>query len=823
MRSVISRFYLFGAVVSIIVALGLLFQFCYFRNILTNEAETLTTQFRDLSASEINSRLVSKGQVIEDAADYMSIEKWDQEELLGYFKKLMNSNPMFYSIYFGSADNVMINGSGWVMPQGFDLRIRPWYVKAVQENRLIFTEAFINASNDRLIITIAKPVFASDGHHLGVVAGDVSIKDIISAVNSKKINELGYSFLIDGKGNILAHPNYEYSLTSVLKNINEVSKGVDDLMLQNSSGRTKVSMDGKEGYLAYRSIENTDWAIGSFIPLDKYMKGETQFFRIFIITLVSSLFVFSILLRLLNKHLVKPMALLEKDVEKINIEESISYRLPLEEKDHFGMVRKSMNTALNKAQEYFYELDLEKEKLKESMERNNAIVNAMPDMLFIIDHKGHIADLQGNAETPIVKLRDKLIGKTVWDVAAREAADICFEKISATLKTGLLQSFEYEQDASEGKRSYEFRMVKSREDEVIAISRDITERKRMEQKLDYLSYHDQLTGLYNRRFFEEELSRLDVKRNLPLTLAMADVNGLKLINDSFGHKTGDELLVKTAQVIKKGCRTDDIISRIGGDEFVILLPHTDADDAGRIVERIRDLSAGERVASIDLSISFGWDAKLNEDTNVLEILKKAEDNMYARKLFEGPSMRSKTITTILHTLHEKNKREEQHSKRVSLICRDMGSILGMSEEEIIELQNVGLLHDIGKIAIDEAILNKPGRVSEEEWNEIRRHPEIGYRILNTSSDMAQMAELVLAHHERWDGKGYPKGLKGREIPLKARIIAIADSYDAMISDRAYRKALPEEKVAEEFKINAGTQFDPDLARIFVKRIMGREW
>ena len=351
--------------------------------------------------------------------------------------------------------------------------------------------------------------------------------------------------------------------------------------------------------------------------------------------------------------------------------------------------------------------------------------------------------------------------------------------------------------------------------------RDISERKQMENKLEYLSYHDQLTGLYNRRFFEEELKRLDVERNLPLTIVMGDVNGLKLINDSFGHAMGDELLKKVAEVIIKGCRTDDIVARLGGDEFVILLPKTDAYEAEQIIKRIKDLALKEKVGSIDISISFGYETKNNEEEKIQDIFKKAEDHMYKKKLFESPSMRGKTINAIITTLHEKNKREEQHSHRVSKLCKSMGKALGLSEDEIKELKTVGLLHDIGKIAIDENILNKPGKLTDDEWEEIKRHPEIGYRILSTVNDMSEMAEYVLAHHERWDGKGYPKGLKGEEIPLQSRIITIADAYDAMTSERSYRSALPEEVAIEELKKNAGIQFDPELVKVFIEKVLNK--
>lgn len=368
-------------------------------------------------------------------------------------------------------------------------------------------------------------------------------------------------------------------------------------------------------------------------------------------------------------------------------------------------------------------------------------------------------------------------------------------------------------------------MISSNEDIIggFGIYADISQSRKAEKEILYMNYHDQLTGLYNRRFFEEELARIDIERNLPISVVMADVNGLKLINDAFGHAYGDRLLKKTGELIKKECREDEIIARLGGDEFVILLPRTSSEEAEKIIKRIKAASLGIQLQSMELSISFGWQTKSSIIQNMDEILKNAEDYMYRHKLFESPSIRGKTIKTIINSLHEKNKREEQHSRRVSHICEAIGKAMELGEGDISELRTVGLLHDIGKIAIDEKILNKPERLNDEEWNEMKRHPEIGYRILSSANEMAELAEFVLAHHERWDGKGYPKKLAGEQIPLQARIIMVADAYDAMTSERAYRKPLTSAAAIEEIQKNSGTQFDPEIVQVFIEGVIKKDF
>ena len=349
---------------------------------------------------------------------------------------------------------------------------------------------------------------------------------------------------------------------------------------------------------------------------------------------------------------------------------------------------------------------------------------------------------------------------------------------------------------------------------ITVFSQDITDRKKYEQSILYLSYRDPLTNLHNRRYYSEELKRLDDPKYYPLSIITADINGLKIMNDAFGHDAGDQLLCTVSDQLIKVFKNESRVARIGGDEFVILLPNTSKEKAMNSIEEAKQAIEKVRINEMSISVSFGLSSKLS-DEDVEDILKLAEDDMYSKKLFEVSSHRNETIKTILNTLHEKNPREEKHSERVSKICLRMGNALKMKSEDIKLLEAISNLHDIGKIAIDDAILNKPGKLDDKEWEQIKKHPEIGYRILATTPEYAEIAQDILSHHERYDGRGYPRGIQGENIPLRARIISIADSYDAMISERPYRKPLTHQEAIEEIRRNLGTQFDPQLGSLFI--------
>jgi len=351
---------------------------------------------------------------------------------------------------------------------------------------------------------------------------------------------------------------------------------------------------------------------------------------------------------------------------------------------------------------------------------------------------------------------------------------------------------------------------------VVLVFRDVTEAKRKQDEIEYLTYHDKLTGLFNRTYFEKKLEKIEASGVFPTSIIIGDVNGLKITNDIFGHGEGDELLKAIARILEKSCRKNDIIARWGGDEFSVILPETDYETARRICERIKKICETYKDLNIQPSIALGLDTKENNTQKLKDVVKKAEDRMYRNKLLESKSKKSGTVLSLQRTLFEKSYETEEHALRIIELSQKLGRMLGLHENELDDLKLLAGLHDIGKVAISDTILTKAGKLSDEEWEEMKKHCEIGYRIANSALEISHVSEYILCHHERWDGTGYPQGRKGEEIPLLSRIISVVDAYDVMTNVRIYKDKMSKKEALEEIRRCAGTQFDPHIAETFIE-------
>lgn len=763
-----------------------------------------------------------------------------------------NGNTRYYSVSKNLTSDKLLNETGI-----FDPRKRDWYISAKEKHGPVFSSIYKHFVMNDLAVSAAYPIYNKTGELEGVMGTHIILSNINKLLKDIVTEKHATAYIVEKDtgavvANSLGAPNFdthkdgsiERKFISGTNNSPAITafqeyikSSKDSLILhyQNDKFHTSVINFQKDGL---------DWLIITSLPESQFTDEINRNINLTILFSIIAIFITILIYLKSSKTILKPIYDLIETTESFS-QGDFSQRAVVQKNDEIG----KLSTAFNKMAEQLYNsFNTLEEKVmlrtSELQKTNLALKKSESDIRLLLDSTAEAIygiDLDGNCtfcNNSCLKMlgykkHKELVGKNIQSFLINNSGNAVASKTSHAKILNRIKEGEYIHAEDEIFRRSDdtsfpveyFTHPQYRDGKIVGAVvtfMDISERKKSHDDIVFLSYHDQLTGLYNRRYFEDELLRLDRPSNYPLTIVMSDMNGLKLINDSLGHSVGDELLKKVADVLRLGCKKDSVIARLGGDEFVMLFPRTDLKETEQIINRINSIAVQENVGTVQLSISFGYESKTSSKDDIQEIFKRAEDNMYKEKLLEGPSMRSKTISALISTFNEKNEREKAHSQRVSELCKSLGEALDLSSREIEELKSVGLLHDIGKIALEDSVLNNPGKLSKDEWNQIRRHPEIGYRILSTVNDMAEMAEYVLTHHERWDGNGYPKGLKGSDIPLQSRIIAVADAYDAMISERSYRSPLSEETAIKELIKAAGTQLDPEITKVFIEKVLGKK-
>lgn len=458
------------------------------------------------------------------------------------------------------------------------------------------------------------------------------------------------------------------------------------------------------------------------------------------------------------------------------------------------------------------------EDLKRSDEQVKGILEATPDMFFLLDNDGVFCDFHGVAGQETYVPRESFIGKRFREIFPPDLATQFEKAVEQLLATDELQLVEYRLDPPGSYAYFEARLVRCSQDQIVGIVRDITESKEAEEHMRRMSIYDSLTDLYNRHYFESEMIRLQQLKPESMGLIMCDLDGLKLVNDTLGHSTGDYYLKIVADALKSTFYPQGIVSRIGGDEFTVLIPNIEKRKFEEICNDFRNRLANHLEANnaIPVSVSLGTAYSEDSQLQLAVMLKEADVRMYREKLHRKQSVRHDIVLTLKKMLEVRDFITEGHAARMEDLAVQLARVVGVAERDIPDIRLFAQFHDIGKVGIPDHILFKPASLSDNEYEVMKRHTEIGYHIALTASDLVPIADWILKHHEFWNGKGYPLGLEGKDIPVACRVLSIVDAYDAMTNDRPYRKGMSPEEALIELRRCSGIQFDPEFTTSFIK-------
>ncbi len=715
----------------------------------------------------------------------------------------------------------------------FDYLSDPIYIQAKELNKGFFTDAHYHELLDTYTITYISPMQNNKGEFIGCTTSSFDIKNLKWLVDSYN-NDLMNFYITDSEGVYIAHTDLD--LVKTQENILECDDdftGIAETILTTKEGVIPHNRDGVSYFIYYNTVTDFNWKLIYEVPTSYIHQPLFRLTIMNVVVCISSLsIIIFLILYVSNRFVHKPLQLLLEEFKNIsdnNYDSDIPKQL-LKTKTEFseiGNALEEMKSNLTNYQsrlKYKNELLQSNEKtLKASSEYVNTIINALPIMMFIFDRDGRCVDLHGMM--PFSNRPKKFYRGKYYTELLGEDTDKCegLEEFLSIIKNIESSDGVIHAEISpiiHGNREYfEHSLALGPDNTVISLCRRITDTVNHIQDMTYLSDFDELTGLYNSRYFIDMIKKHVNNSSLPISIIVCDVNGFKAINDKYGFEEGDQLLVDLTEVLNNIDVENKTVARVAGEEFAIILPNTTKVEAEKIIEDINNLCLLNKVGKIQFSLGYGVDTAETEKDSLLHLIKSIEELLYKQKVYTSSGQKDNSIGLINSIFHAKNKREQLHSNRVSELCLEMAKALGWSKLNQNKMSTAGLLHDIGKIGISESLLNKPGKLTEEEYAEMCTHPEIGYHILKSFENMKDLAEYAYAHHEKWDGTGYPRQLKGEAIPLEARILAIVDTYDAITSARSYRDGLSNEFAISELIRCKNTQFDPELVDIFIEKVL----
>jgi len=731
----------------------------------------------------------------------------------------------------------------------FDPRTRPWYKVAKENNKTSFSPLYKHFIMDDLTVSVGTPVYDGKGSLFGVLGTHITLSRMDNYLNNIVKQNGAVAVIVDkNSGELVANslniPNFNVDVNGTLKrtHINEIKnssiiQGYKNYLVNNKEDN--ITANGESSHINISEFKTTgvDMLLITSIPDAILTRNIYETIRLTIIFSTIIMLTLSLLYMSYVGNLLKPLESLNLSTKKFT-DGSFDERAKIFREDEIGKLASTFNMLAATISRLVENLEIKVKERTEVLQTTNAALNENREQLkLILDSTAegiYGIDTDGactfSNESALKMLgysrQEELLGMNVHDLihhtrpdGTHFPQDEC--KIMQSLKKGEGVYADDEVFWRKDGTSFDVRYSSypQHRDGVlvgaVVTFMDNTERKKSEDHINYLTYHDPLTDIGNRLFFEKQIPVIDTENNLPISVIFGDLNGLKLTNDIFGHAAGDKLLTEAADAFKKASGNEGMAARIGGDEFALVMQKTNSDKAKVIVEDIRKSFSDENSSDIIGSISLGASTKTSAEESMHEMIEIAENLMYKDKTINRNKNNKKMIRKIINNLHNRSLREKRHSENVSVLCEKIAEEMGLSKAQVKRLGENGYFHDIGKIVLEDGILNKHRDLSEEEYRKMQQHSVVGYRILNLFDETIDLAEGVLSHHEHWDGTGYPKGIKGEEIPLSSRIIAVAEAYDAMTNDNYDRRKTHNEAV-EEIRSLSGIRFDKNAVEAFVK-------